>query len=353
MTTPLYNKIFAHITHILPTIRLTQRRNLAILMTALFLTKTPYTNRLASQVRGRAKKLSKAERLRRFLDNGFVKPAEWYESTARTLLETASQYGTIYLLIDATKVSCNYQLIMVALAFKKRALPIAWSWSKWSKGHSSAKKQIELLRQVEAFVPVNTRVILLGDSEFGSVESIKQLEKWGWKYILRQKGSVKVKGAGRWQKFRDLIAEGERPIFVRGQFTQKHQWTTNLIAKWVKGEKSPLLLTTNLPTIQAVRLYRKRMWIEEMFGDFKANGMDLEKSRLRNEARLSRLTMAVSFLYILLIAFGTKVVKKGLRHLIDRKEKRQLSIFRIGFDMIQRHLTNEESFRLNPRPYFS
>ena len=63
MTTPLYNKIFAHINHILPTIRLTQRRNLAILMTALFLTKKPYTNRLANHLKGKAKKLSKAERL--------------------------------------------------------------------------------------------------------------------------------------------------------------------------------------------------------------------------------------------------------------------------------------------------
>lgn len=353
MTTDLYDKIFAHINQILPTIRLTQRRNLAILMTALFLTKKPYTNRLASHLKGKAKKLSKAERIRRFLDNAQVKPDVWYKSTAQELLKVASGYGCLYLLVDGTRVSCNHQLIMVALAFKKRAIPIAWCWTDKAKGHSSAKKQIALLKKVKPLIPPHTTVILLGDTEFGAVSCLHQLEKWNWKYVLRQKGSVLINVEGRWLKFRDLIIRGNRSIYVKGIFTQQHKLTTNLVAKWVKHEDKPLLLTTNLPTIRALRLYNKRMWIEEMFGDFKSNGMDLEKTRLRTMARLSRLTMAIAFLYTLLIAFGTKVVKSGLRPLVDRKKKRQLSIFRIGFDMIERHLTNEEPFRLAPRPYFS
>ena len=90
-----------------------------------------------------------------------------------------------------------------------------------------------------------------------------------------------------------------------------------MIAHWKVGEKDPLLLVTNLPTIKALRLYKKRMWIEEMFGDFKSNGMDLEKTRLRTAARLSRLTMAVVFVYVLLVSFGTKVVKKGTNGVRD------------------------------------
>jgi len=52
------------------------------------------------------------------------------------------------------------------------------------------------------------------------------------------------------------------------------------VAFWHIGEKEPWLLATNLDDPQAVlRCYRRRMWIEEMFGDLK--GMAL-KSKVRS-----------------------------------------------------------------------
>jgi hypothetical protein len=94
------------------------------------------------------------------------------------------------------------------------------------------------------------------------------------------------------------------------------------------------------------------MWIEEMFGDFKGHGFDLESSQLHTFLRLSRLTLAVVLLYLWLVAYGSAVIKKGRRYLVDRKDRRDLSIFRIGLDMIDRHLTNEEVFIFRWLPYF-
>jgi hypothetical protein len=80
------------------------------------------------------------------------------------------------------------------------------------------------------------------------------------------------------------------------------------------------------------------MWTEEMFGDFKGNGFDLESTRLSDEARLSRLTLAVCLLYVWLVALGSATIKRGERHLVDRNDRRDLSIFRIGLYMLDRHL---------------
>jgi len=44
-----------------------------------------------------------------------------------------------------------------------------------------------------------------------------------------------------------------------------------------------------------LRGYKVRMWIEEMFGDMKKHGFNLESSRLRSFQKLSRLTFAVVF----------------------------------------------------------
>jgi len=67
---------------------------------------------------------------------------------------------------------------------------------------------------------------------------------------------------------------------------------------------------------------------------------------LRHFLRLSRLTLAVALLYVWLISIGTRTVRSGLRHLIDRKERWDLRIFHIGLRFIERCLTNDRLIRL-------
>lgn len=95
------------------------------------------------------------------------------------------------------------------------------------------------------------------------------------------------------------------------------------------------------------------MWIEEMFGDFKRNGADLETSRLRHFLRLSRLTLVVAILYVWLVAFGASTIKRGQRRLVDRADRRDLSIFRIGHDMLERCLINSRPISIRHVPYFT
>jgi len=103
---------------------------------------------------------------------------------------------------------------------------------------------------------------------------------------------------------------------------------------------------------QALHAYRRRMWMEEMFGDMKGHGFNLEDSHLRHFLRLSRLTLAVVLLYVWLIAFGSRVIKNGQRSLVDRPERRDFSIFRIGLNMIERLLTNAQPVSVMFVPYF-
>ena len=60
--------------------------------------------------------------------------------------------------------------------------------------------------------------------------------------------------------------------------------------------------------------------------------------------RLSRLTLAVALLYVWLISVGTRTIRDGLRHLVDRNDRRDLSIFQIGLRFIERSLTNDSFF---------
>jgi hypothetical protein len=41
-----------------------------------------------------------------------------------------------------------------------------------------------------------------------------------------------------------------------------------------------------------------------------------------------------------------------LRYLVDRSDRRDLSIFRIGYDMFQRKMTNQQPMTIRLLPYF-
>ena len=92
--------------------------------------------------------------------------------------------------------------------------------------------------------------------------------------------------------------------------------------------------------------------IEEMFGDLKGHGFNLEDSHLCHFQRLSRLTLAVVLLYVWLVAFGSRVIRSGQRSLVDRADRRDFSIFRIGCNMVERRLTNLQPLSVKLVPCF-
>ena len=163
---------------------------------------------------------------------------------------------------------------------------------------------------------------------------------------------MKLCDESAWQSFGDLVEKpGQSNWLGLSLLTFKHAHPTNLPAHWKQGEKEPWLLATNLPSQRdTLRAYRRRMWIEEMFDDMKSNGFDLKSTHLRHFLRLSRLTLAVALLYVWLISIGSKAIKDGQRHLVDRAERRDLSIFQIGLRSVERRLTNAlpVSIRLLP-----
>lgn len=113
------------------------------------------------------------------------------------------------------------------------------------------------------------------------------------------------------------------------------------MADWEKGEKEHWLPATNFPSRrETLRAYKRRMWVEEMFGDLKGNEFDLESTHLIRLLRLSRLTLAVVFLYVWLIAEGSWAIQNGQQHLVERANRRDLSSFQIGLRWVERCLTN-------------
>ncbi|MFP4441251.1 MAG: transposase, partial [Chloroflexaceae bacterium] len=195
---------------------------------------------------------------------------------------------------------------------------------------------------VQAMIPDGAPVLLVGDTAFEAVGLQAQVAAWGWHYVLRQKpnNQVQVAQQATWQAFRSLVtAPGQRVWVPDVRLTRVYGHPAKVLAEWAVGERTPWLLSTNLSTASAtLRAYRRRMWLEELFGDLKGHGFDLEQSHLRHFARLSRLTLAVVLLYAWCVTIGKHVIKRGLRTLVDRNDRRDLSVFQIGLRYLLRRI---------------
>ena len=95
------------------------------------------------------------------------------------------------------------------------------------------------------------------------------------------------------------------------------------------------------------------MWVEEMYGDMKGHGFDLETAQLKQADRIDRLFLGFCIVFVWLITLGNWVVKRGYRHLVDHKSRRDKSYFCLGWDWVERCCALNWPIPLRFKPYFS
>lgn len=352
----LYGSLYQRLVQLWPDEWDSRIVNRVYLLMGIWGARSVLTGRIAAYIPLRIKKQSIVRRLERFLDNGGVRVREWYEPVARGIIAAASVVDEIHLVLDTTKVSAHHRRLIVGVAYRRRILPLAWTWVRTSRGHSSTAKQVALLSYVRALIRASIQVSLVGDCEFGHTAVLEAMHQWQWDYALRQSGQVLVQlpHTDEWVRLDSLISQRGDCRFIAGvKLTAAHALTTNLMLCWDKRYAEPWLLATNLTRPRLIlRLYHRRAWVENMFGDLKDNGFDFERSALRHFLRLSRLTLAVCLLYVWFLAFGTDLVQRGLQTEVDRADRRDLSLFRLAWDYLQRALLFVIPFEILLEPFF-
>ena len=339
----LYHKILELMSQFHPTERITRRRNLALLMTGLFLSGSVHLAHIVRKWPLMATLPGLELRLRRFLDNPRLDVGGLYGPLARRLLMRFEGTTTpIRLLIDTTQLGRDHRMLSVSLAYRKRALPLLWQVYPKAKGHLSADEQHAFLERLRALMPPTEQpVILLGDSEFGEVDTMRYIRSQGWHFVLRLKGHYSVPtGDGRWVQLGHMgLQEGQSRYLGPVPLTQKHAYRATVLMHWASGEKEPWYLASDLSGESLLlRHYARRMWTEELYGDLKGHGFDLGTTRVHGPRRLEALVLGVALVYVWLLVLGAKTVKRGQRNLVDRKGRRDHSYFRIGWDFLEHRL---------------
>ena len=327
---------------------------LAMMVTGIVLSKKAQLSEMSSEIPSAAKDKSLEMRLRRFVKHERIDEEMIYQPFAVQILQ-ALAHRPLVLMMDASQVGRGCMVLMVGVVYRKRALPLAWLVYSGKKGHTTAERHIEVLEKLKPLLPEGAEVVLLGDAEYDTCEMLLWLHKnTNWRYVLRTSPQIYVHSALGVHPLGDIPLQPKQVLHYRQVgFTQDAPVQVNLVGWWGSRYAHPIYLVSNLDNkYQTCRFYHRRYTIETFFSDQKSRGFHIHKSHLAHPARISRLLIAACLAYIWMIMQGLQVVARNLVGLIDRTDRRDKSIFRLGLDWLRyclkRNLDFEPLFCFQP-----
>ena len=125
----LYHTLTRFVSDLRPEERITRKRNFIWLLYGLYRGRAVHLSKIAEKVPGQAASPSKTRRIQRLLCNPAIRVREWYAPIARQIIQQVVS-GPVRLIVDGSKIGFGHQLLLVAIAYRRRAIPLAWTWVK-------------------------------------------------------------------------------------------------------------------------------------------------------------------------------------------------------------------------------
>jgi Transposase DDE domain len=289
----------------------------------------------------------------------------YFSALAKSLVGT---YPRPVVLLDWTKCDNMYALV-AAVPVGGRAIPIYLEVhpEKLLGHHRVHRLFLKALRKI---LPAQCCPILVTDAGFQGPFFLEVL-RFGWNFVGRLRGTGKSRTALHgWLDLADFYARATiRPkSFGFGQLYRKHPslkarlvlvrstrratphpWQRKRTGKGsvhrsiITGSKDPWLLATSLPdrSSRIVKIYSKRMQIEETFRDTKNSrfGWALRLARSNSRQRLQTLLLLSVLAMAAVSLLGAAAVLHGRhrRYQANTTKKRVFSDFVLGTELLKRN----------------
>jgi Transposase DDE domain len=332
------------ISRVLPEVGVWQRRALALFSLGIASAKHCGLARVAAVVPGLASVPSLTRRFERLLANEHLDVRAARRAVAAAVLESG-RGQTLWLALDEThqgrtETGTQFGMLALRLLYRERAIPLAWVCYRPGAAPAPFPTLIgHLIEEVAARVPLATRVVLMTDRGLSWPSLLDQCRRVGWSFLCRVQGQTRVQTTdGRTGPVRALAPRPGSRWRGPGRAFLKAGWrTVNLVAVWRRRDDQPWLLVTDLPpTWRCCAQYRHRMDEEESFRDDKSAGFDWNASRIRDPRHMDRLLLVLQLAAVFVLAQGAFVLRHGFRPLLERPDRRTLSLFSLGLRWLDR-----------------
>jgi Transposase DDE domain len=292
--TRIAESISAALKQHLPRQRKTQREKLALLIGTMLDVRSANLMDLAAGLPLPADRTDmRYQWITRLLGNPLVISDEIMEPFAREVLDQATSRGdALVLILDQSKVSERHPVLMLALRFGERALPLAWR-VEMTDGAIGFAVQKALLQAVVPWIPAGAAVRLMGDRFYGTADLISWCQERNWGYRLRLKGNLKLVDGT------DVMTTGrcakERIFDLEDVELTAKRVRTHIGVIHDPGHAEPWIIAmSDRPGYLRTLEYGQRWGIEPMFSDFKSRGFGIEDTQIRYHDRLDRLILVMA-----------------------------------------------------------
>jgi hypothetical protein len=342
-------KLFLHIKNLLTTVheedhaRLT---TLALMVTGLFFGRHVQLWAIALWCHCDVALLSTVRRFERFVADPRVDIHAIFEPFVLAMQASLGN-ETAYLLIDCTQAGPKCRTLVVGLAYHGTILPIRWQTVKGKKGHLKGAKQQQLLAEVWPYFRHHRRVIVLGDAEFSNETVISWLRRANWHFVFRfqHRYHLQLTPDSAWQTAKTIYQEagvkpGEARHWRPAAYTEAHTIPDlTMTVHWDEDAEEPICLISTLSIDQNPHIiYQMRFWIETLFGQQKSRGFALNRTQMTTPEHIDRLLLAIAIASCLVLGLGTHLVIIKRTKQVDRADRRDLSLFQLGWRYLFRLL---------------
>lgn len=298
---------------IFPSLRKTQSKNLALGIFGLVKAQSGLMSEIVRVVPGAKKHKHRLKRLWRFLSNRRVNTGDLQCLWCKWVISTFVPGRYITIALDWTTLPGNIQVLMAAIPFGGRALPLVWTTTTYQAFKDSQNRIEErLILSLTKSIPHAKRIILVADRGFGRTDLINFLIRLNVLFVLRVRADVIITTKeGKRRNLRKLkIKVGQVKWFENISYRADGGVTkVNLaitLAKPKAGEKEdPWVLVTNLRKAKtAITDYQRRFDIEEWFKDLK-HELGITKLQTKDLGRVRRMVLISVVSYGLIMLVGT------------------------------------------------
>jgi len=315
----LYQRLCQQLHVCVPALGVWPRRQLALLVTGLLVTRHTALPRLAAhlrQVTPTAQTDSIERRLRRIMAQTRWDAPAIFEGVARWSLRRLPA-GRCVLVLDDTQQTDQCQLSMLALAYRGRALPLAWC--RWTgKLEGAYWQQIDhLFAHAQRVLPPRVQPVVLVDRGLASPILINLVRQRGWDYLVRVQRNTTLRPMRSRSSpslhLGDLVTRPGAPNITRdGWVFTKHALWAHTAAVWRVGHQEAWLLVSNLDLGTGLaKLYAQRMQVEALFRDAKSGGFEWELSRIIRADRAERLLLGLMLALWCAVLLGEAAMRAG------------------------------------------
>lgn len=343
---PFYRELAGLVAVCLPGLRRTARKRLVWFLAGILLAESIVLSRIsaaqASRGGGSSHVESHERRLRRLENDPALTWQACYAPAVRRLLRWKPSQP-IYLIVDESGHTDQVRLLMAALWYRGRAIPLAWVQRPFALPADVRYWDVvrQLLDRVKLLLPATRQVIVIADRAFGNPAFTDLVTASGWDWVVRVQGQTRFLDCrGVQRPLRDFVPTPGRRWRGRGRVFRKSGWrTARVVAFWDVHHREPLLVASSRPlSWELLQIYGLRGAIECLFRDWKSGGWQWEESHVCDPAHRERLWLGMAWATLITLCAGQQVAQEleaqppRRRRTVSHLGKQ--SLFRLGLDRV-------------------